>query len=398
MNLSARLEKLGRGVFARNDQRKYLYRLSMLKEDKLPLVDLSLGSTDLLPPSVVINEISRNLEKPESSAYCLYAATRCFREAVADWAMRRFSAVVDPEREVLLLLGAQDGTAHLPLATMNQGDLGLILDPSYPSHRGGLLLADAKVQTLKLNQENHWEPQFNSLRQSDLERLRMMVLGFPHNPTASVGEQSWLDRAMALGVRESFIVAHDNPYVDLALEGEAPVLLRSKGWREWGIEFFSFSKAWCMGGFRIAFAIGAEPLITALRDLKSVVDFNHSLAVQRGAIAALNEAYDWPRQLLEVYRERRDRTIVSLERLGWELPLPSMAIYLWLPVPDWAKDRGIDDEELATQLLEKTGIALTPGSGFGEGGRDWLRLALVRPVDELEESISRMQSWWRCEG
>ncbi|WP_320674241.1 aminotransferase class I/II-fold pyridoxal phosphate-dependent enzyme [Prochlorococcus sp. MIT 1341] len=397
MNTSRRLSKLGRGVFARNDQRKNIYRNAKTKLGMPNLVDLSLGSTDLLPPSSVLDEIARNLENPDSSAYCLHADTRPFREAVTSWVARRFDVEVDPDKEVLLLLGSQDGTAHLPLATMNSGDMGLIMDPSYPSHRGGLLLADAKIQYLKLNPENNWKPEFNSLRKSDLERMKMMVLGFPHNPTACVGEQIWLDEALALGVRHDFIVAHDNPYVDLALEGEAPALLRSDGWRKRGIEFFSFSKAWCMGGFRIAFAVGAEPLITALRDLKGVVDFNHSLAVQRGAIVALTHAANWPSQMIEVYRERRDRTMLALKKLGWDLPSPSMAIYLWLPVPLWARDRGVKDEDLAAGLLERTGVALTPGSGFGEGGLGWLRLALVRPVDELEEAVGRMKLWWQSE-
>ncbi len=397
MKTSRRLSKLGKGVFARNDQRKNFYRISVANEGGAPLIDLSLGSTDLLPPKVVVDEISRNLEKPESSSYCLHAATSPFREAVSAWALQRFAVDVDPEKEVLLLLGAQDGTSHLPLATMNPGDVGLIMDPSYPSHRGGLLLADATIQSLNLKPESNWKPDFGSLTPSNLQRLRMMVLGFPHNPTACVGKQSWLDKAMALGIREGFIVAHDNPYVDLALEGEAPSLLRSDGWRHSGIEFFSFSKAWCMGGFRVAFAIGSEHLITALRDLKSIVDFNHSLAIQRGAIVALTQAYDFPKEILQVYRERRDRTILELEKLGWGLTLPSMALYLWLPVPSWAKEVGLSDEKFAAQLLKKTGVALTPGSGFGEAGEGWLRLALVRPVDELVGAVDRIKSWWCCE-
>lgn len=223
-----------------------------------------------------------------------------------------------------------------------------------------------------------------------------MVFGFPHNPTAQVGEQSWLAEAMERGIRHQVVVAHDNPYVDLALEGDAPALLLCPGWREWGIEFFSFSKGWCLGGFRLAFAIGAEPLITALRELKGVVDFNQSLALQRGAIAALSDAPDWPQQILEVYRERRDRTLAALGALGWHVPCPSMALYLWLPVPTWAKQQGFNDETLAADLLDRTGIALTPGSGFGSGGDDWLRLALVQPVEDLEAAVARMGPWWHA--
>ncbi len=394
MKVSRRIETLGQGVFARNDLRKCAYKKNTIDSTKHNLIDLSLGSTDLLPPPLVIEEISKSLGDPASSSYCLHDATRPFREAVSSWAQERFSVTVDPDKEVLLLTGSQEGTAHLPLAVLDPGERGLILDPSYPSHLGGLLLADAQINRLPLRLENNWKPDFALLKTSELEQLRIMILGFPHNPTAAVGDQSWLEQAMDIGLRNNCVVAHDNPYVDLALEGEAPALLRCQGWRSCGIEFFSFSKAWCMGGLRIAFAIGAEPLIAALKDLKGVVDFNNSLALQRGAILALTEEAHWPRQILEIYRDRRDRTVKAFDGIGWKLPLPSMAIYLWLPIPSWALDRGLQDESMAAELLDKTGVALTPGSGFGQGGSGWLRLALVRPVSELEEAVERIGKWW----
>ncbi len=397
MEVSSRIGLLGKGVFARNDLRKTAYRNSFYELSKEPLVDLSLGSTDLSPPPVIIKEIVKAIYEPESYSYCLHGGTRPFREAVADWAKKRFSVSVDPDKEVLLLTGSQEGIAHLPLAVMDPGDRGLILDPSYPAHRGGLLLANAKIKLLPLRVTNSWKPDFNSIDESELQNLSLMILGFPHNPTACVGEQNWLDEAMDIGIRNNFVVAHDNPYVDLAIEGEAPCLLHSDGWRTRGIEFFSFSKGWSMGGFRVAFAIGAEPLISALRDLKGVIDFNNSLALQRGAITALREAPDWPNQIVEVYKRRRDSTVKALQAIGWHVPIPSMAMYLWMPLPLWAKDKGLGDETLAADLLEKTGIALTPGSGFGPGGQDWLRMALVRPVDELEVAVRKIESWWCLE-
>ncbi len=394
MDIPKRLNRLGTGVFERNDLRKQAYHFASINGCLPPLCDLSLGSTDILPPSIILEAIAGGIKAPESSSYCLQAATRPFREAVAAWSERRFGVVVDPDKEVLLLVGSQEGTAHLPLAVLDPGQVGLILDPSYPSHRGGLVLADAHIEKLLLKFDQNWKPDFGSLSISQLEQLRLMVFGFPHNPTATVGEQSWLDEAMQLGLRHNIVIAHDNPYVDLALEGDSPVLLRCSGWREWGIEFFSFSKAWCMGGFRIAFAIGSESVISALRTVKGVVDFNQSLALQRGAITALTDFEDWPRKILGVYRERRDTTISALNNLGWEVPIPSMAMYVWMPMPSWSLEQGHSDEELASEILNQTGVAFTPGSGFGSGGSGWLRMALVLPVNELEEGITRMRSWW----
>ena len=205
----------------------------------------------------------------------------------------------------------------------------------------------------------------------------------------ALGDLRERQAAAERAVRHGVALAHDNPYVDLALDGEAPALLRSPLWRQCGIEFFSFSKAWCLGGYRLAFAIGAEPLITALRQLKGVVDFNQSLALQAGAIAALQQTPDWAQTLLPVYRQRRDRMAAALEQAGWPVRLPSMALYLWLQVPQLAAERGLDSESFCAALLEATGVCLTPGNGFGDAGEGHVRLALVHPIEQLEQAEGR---------
>jgi aspartate/methionine/tyrosine aminotransferase len=357
------------------------------------LLDLSLGSTDLPPPPAAIEAMAQRLHHPASASYCLHGATLPFREAVAAWAWRRFGITVDPETEVQLLVGSQEATAHLPLVVTDPGDGALLLDPCYPSHRGGLILASLRPTLLPLRANQGWRPDFGHLPASVWDQLKLMVLGFPHNPTATTGDQSWLDGAMARAIDHDLVLAHDNPYVDLALDGEAPALLRHPDWRRQGIEFFSFSKSWCLGGYRLAFAIGAAPLIAGLRQLKSVVDFNQSLALQAGAIAALEQAPHWPQQLREVYRQRRDGMVRALLAAGWSVSQPSMALYLWLEVPPVAKGRGLDSEGCCAALLEATGVCLTPGNGFGPGGEGWLRLALVHPLPELEAAAARMGAW-----
>ena len=378
---------LGNGVFSRTDRAKQAY---LQGGGDQPLIDLSLGSSDLRPPAEVLESMAVAIDQPSSSAYCLEAATAPFRRAVADWCQQRFAVSVDPDRHVQLLVGSQEGTAHLPLAVLDPGDPALHLDPCYPSHRGGLHLAGASLLSLPLRSERNWEPDFEELSSGTWDQLKLFVFGYPHNPTARVGSQEMLDAVMARGVRHGLVIAHDNPYVDLALENEAPVLLRSPGWRDWGIEFFSLSKGWCLGGFRLAFAVGAEPLIQALRQVKSVVDFNQSLALQQGAIHALRHCAAWPSTLHPVYRERRDQVLSILRSRGWSIPTPEMALYLWLPSPEQFRQQGVDDEALASRILQSSGVALTPGSGFGPAGRDWLRMALVRPVDELEQAAHRL--------
>jgi len=398
MPISERLSHLGSGVFDRNDRRKVAYRRQRQDDPSgaaPPLLDLSLGSTDLAPPPVSLEAIAAALPQPQSASYCLHGATLPFREAVSAWAGRRFGVRVDPETEVLLLVGSQEGTAHLPLAVLDPGDPALLLDPYYPSHMGGLRLASARPVLVPLDAHEGWRPRFERLDDATWDALKLMVLGFPHNPTATTGEQAWLDQAVERALRHDVVIAHDNPYVDLALEGQAPALLRHPSWRECGIEFFSFSKSWCLGGYRLAFAIGAEWLITALRQLKGVVDFNQSLALQAGAIAALQQAPDWPERLRAVYRERRDRMASALERQGWPVRLPSMALYLWLEVPPVARARGMGSEDFCAALLEGSGVCLTPGNGFGPGGEGWQRLALVHPAADLEAGAERIGSWLR---
>jgi aspartate/methionine/tyrosine aminotransferase len=398
MPISERVAQLGSGVFSRNDARKLAYVQGRngaqgCLNGRPALLDLSLGSTDLPPPPAAIEAIAQRLHHPASASYCLHAATLPFREAVAAWALRRFDISVDPETEVQLLVGSQEATAHLPLVVTDPGDAALLLDPCYPSHRGGLVLASVRPTLLPLRADQGWRPDFGQLPASVWDQLKLMVLGFPHNPTATTGDQSWLDGAMARAIDHDIVLAHDNPYIDLALEGEAPALLRHPDWRRQGIEFFSFSKSWCLGGYRLAFAIGAAPLIAGLRQLKSVVDFNQSLALQAGAVAALEQAPHWPQQLREVYRQRRDGMVLALADSGWRVSQPSMALYLWLELPPVAKERGLDSEAFSAALLEATGVCLTPGIGFGPGGEGWLRLALVHPLPQLEAAAARMGAW-----
>ena len=390
MLISERLKRLGSGVFARMDQRKRSYAARATAAQLHPLLDLSLGSTDLQPPTEVLAAMAAQLTQPASAGYCLQAGTLPFREAAAAWVQHRFGVQVDPLREVLLLVGSQEGTAHLPLALLNPGDRALLLDPCYPSHRGGVLLAGGEPLLLPLQLEDGWRPCFERLPCSEQQQLKLLMLGYPHNPTATTGNQSWLDEGLALAKREGAVLAHDNPYVDLALEGEAPALLRSSGWRENGIEFFSFSKGWCLGGFRLGFAVGAAALIEALAQVKAVVDFNQSLALQAGAKIALTQLPHWPQQLKPIYKQRRDAMAAALKAGGWTVPPSSMALYLWMPLPP--RLLALGSEAACSWLLERSGVALTPGIGFGAGGEGWLRLALVAEIDQLQQAAKRLNA------
>ena len=387
MRFSKRLAELGNGVFARIDQAKNAYQR---EPGQRSLIDLSLGSSDLRPPVEVLEAMASAIDQPASAGYCLEAGTAPFRQAVADWCEQRFGVSVDPDRHVQLLGGVSGGHGSSAPGGAGSRRCRSASRPLLSLPPWWIALGGASLLSLPLLQERNWEPDLEAITPATWEQLKLFVLGYPHNPTARLGSQELLDAVMHRGVSHELVIAHDNPYVDLALEGEAPVLLRSPGWRDWGIEFFSFSKGWCLGGFRLAFAVGAEPLIQALRQVKAVVDFNQSLALQQGAIHALRHCASWPATLHPVYRERRDRVLAVLRSHGWSIPTPEMALYLWLPLPPQLQLQGMTGESLARQLLERSGVALTPGSGFGPAGRDWLRMALVRPVGELEQAAHRL--------
>jgi len=391
--LSRRLSLLGSSVFARNDLRKARYRHNRFFRSAPELIDCSLGSTDLEPPRAAIEAMVSRMGEPASSSYCLHAQTKPLRHVVARWAEDRLGVSVNADREVIFLVGSQEGTAHLPLAVLNPGDRALVLDPCYPSHIGGIRLAGGEPLPLPLRPEQGWRPDFSQLDPASWSSMRLMVLGYPHNPTATVGQQAWIDEATALADHHGLVIAHDNPYLDLALEGEAPSLLRTPCWQERGVEFFSLSKSWCLGGFRLAFAIGAESLITALRQVKGVIDFNQSVALQAGAVAALEDAPTWPARLRGIYRQRRDVMVEALREQGWPAEAPGMALYLWLAHPPHLRGRGWDSEQVASALLDHAGVALTPGSGFGKAGEGWLRLALVHPEDTLRQAAFRVGRW-----
>ena len=388
MPISERLKTLGSGVFGRVDAEKRIYRLSEQQQQR-PLIDLSLGSSDLKPPPRLLQVMAEAIAEPPSSRYCLQAATAPFRQAAAAWVEQRFGVSVDPEREILLLVGSQEGTAHLPLAVLNPGDPALVLDPSYPSHAGGVALASGELVRLPLLADQGWRPAFEQLSDEQQRQLRLLVLGYPHNPTATTGSQEWLEQAMAIAKRSDAVLAHDNPYVDLALEGQAPALLHCEGWRERGIEFFSFSKGWCLAGFRLAFAVGAPALIEALARVKGVVDFNQSLALQAGAIAALQE---FPGLAAAVVRSlppaprfhgntAHSRGLDGAQQRDGPLPVAAHPRAL----------RDLGSEAAAQWLLRSSGVALTPGVGFGPSGEGWLRLALVADEPLLEQASARLR-------
>jgi aspartate/methionine/tyrosine aminotransferase len=383
MQLAHRLAPLQTNVFADMDRAK-----ARAMKAGQTIIDLSLGSSDLPTPKHVLDAISTALDDTTTHGYALFQSTQPFRLAAAQWYERKFGIAVDPETEVLPLIGSQEGTAHLPLAILNPGDYALLMDPGYPSHAGGVYLASGQIYPMPLRAENNFLPNLGEIPKSILANARLMVLSYPHNPTTATAPLAFFEEAVAFCKAHQIVLVHDFPYADLVFDQSSPPsVLQADRQKEIAIEFFTLSKSYNMGGFRVGYAIGNAQLIQALRQIKANVDFNQYRGILRGAIAALEGPQDCVAQMVETFRTRRDAMMTALEQIGWQVTAPTATMYIWAKLPPAWSTRSI---EFCTHLVEQTGVALAPGRGFGETGEGYVRFALVHPPAVLQAAVEKI--------
>ena len=388
MQFANRLQPLKSNVFADMDTAKTI-ALAAGRE----LIDLSLGSSDLPVENHVIEAIAQSLHDPSTHGYLLFRGTQNFRQAAAQWYEQKFGISVNPETEVLPLIGSQEGTAHLPLAVLNPGDFALLLDPGYPSHAGGVYLANGQIYPMPLKPENNFLPVFSDIPVTVLAQSRLMVLSYPHNPTSAIAPLSFFQEAVAFCQKNNIVLVHDLPYVDLVftetanLKSPVPSILQADPEKSVSIEFFTLSKSYNMGGFRIGYAIGNPQLIQALKQIKACIDFNQYLGILNGAIAALTGSQEGIKSSLNIFRQRRDTFVKALHSIGWNVPAPEATMYIWAKLPtEWSHN----SREFCTELVKKTGVAASPGIGFGKFGEGYVRFALVQKPEILKTAVERI--------
>ena len=386
MQLSERIKHLATNVFADMDKAK----TEAINQGKA-IIDLSLGSSDLPTPKHIIDTIKKSLSNVETHAYLLHGGTAEFRQVVANWYQKRFGVSVDWQTEVLPLIGCQEGSAHLPLAILNQGDYALMLDPGYPSHAGGIYLAGGEIYTMPLLAENNFLPQLEQIPAPILSKAKMMVLSYPHNPTTAIAPRSFFQSAVEFCQTNDIVLVHDFPYMDVVFnQNLPPSVLQVDQKKEIAIEFFTFSKSYNMGGFRIGFAIGNSQLITALKQIKSVIDFNQYRGILQGAMTALTSSQECVKETVQTYQQRRDFLVRELSKIGWDVPTPEATLYLWAKLPPpWQHD----SIKFCVELVKQTGVALSPGAGFGSYGEGYVRFALVKPPMILQEAVNKIGSF-----
>jgi LL-diaminopimelate aminotransferase len=377
-----RLRKLPPYLFKEIDRKK-----SEMKAKGVDIIDLGIGDPDLPTPTHIIEAMQEAVSDSSTHRYPSYSGMLEFRGAVAEWYKNRFGVKLDPEKEVLALIGSKEGIAHLPLAFINPGDVALVPTPGYPVYHTSTFFAGGEAYYMPLYRENGFLPDLAAISEEATKRARVMFINYPNNPTAAVADIRFFEKVVEFARKHKILVCHDAAYSEVAYDGfEPPSFMQAEGAKEVGMEFHSLSKTYNMTGWRVGFAVGNKEAIDGLGAIKSNIDSGVFQAIQLAAIKALRRDQSCVAEMTRVYQQRRDLMIKGLREAGFDLETPKASFYLWIRVP-----RGYTSTQLATTLLEK-GVVVTPGNGFGEPGEGYFRIALTQRKERLEEALGRIKS------
>jgi LL-diaminopimelate aminotransferase len=365
------------------------------------IIDLGVGDPDLPTPPEIIGEMIKAVQDPANHRYPSYSGMEDFKAAIAEWYAERFSVRIDPGSEVMALIGAKEGIAHISLAFINPGDLALVPTPAYPVYNIGTIFAGGKPYLLPLAKENGFLPDLTSIPGEVARKAKMVWLNYPNNPTTAVADGDFFKAVVEFAVADGdffkavvefahtnkVMVCHDITYSEIAFDGYRPIsFLEIEGAKDIGIEFHSLSKSFNMTGWRIGFAIGNKEAIRGLSLIKSNVDSGLFQAIQIAGIKALRANRECIPEIKNIHARRRDIMVKGLRDAGFNVTPPKATFYLWVPVPP-----PYTSVDLATRLLTEAGVVVTPGNGFGDPGEGYIRLALTQDEDRLLEAAERIK-------
>lgn len=363
-------------------------RKKQLVSEGIDVIDLGIGAPDLPTPNFVIDQLIEAVKYPVNHRYAPYSGIREFKEAVAAFYHRRYGVELDPETEVLALIGSKEGIAHLIQTVINPGDTVMVPDPGYPVYQKAVHLAGGETFYLPLDADKGYAPFLDHISDAAFEKAKLLLLNYPANPTAATVDLSVFMKAIALAEEKDLLIVHDAAYDLVTFDDyKAPSVLQVPGAKSRAIEMGSLSKSFCMTGWRIGYAVGNKEVIQALTTMKSNIDSGQFIPIQKAAAAALKSDLSTVRANNQVFQKRMDVVYRGLKKMGIHADRPRGTIFIWARVPD-----GFDSVSFADRLLKEAGVIITPGSAFGPSGEGYFRMALTVSLERLIEATERMST------
>ena len=382
MRRSKRLDQIPPYLFVRIEEKK-----AELQNKGVDIVDFGIGDPDLPTPPHIFRKMHEVLEDPASGRYPTSKGELAFRKAVAEWYRERFNVVLDPNSEVCCLIGSKEGLAHLPLCFIDQGDVALVPDPSYPVYKVCTTLAGGEPYLMPLTAENDFIPDLDGIPKKVVKKAKLLFINYPNNPTGAVCDRGFLKKCVEFAKENDLLLVSDLAYSEMGYDGFKPgSVLEIPGAKDVAIEFHSLSKTYNMTGWRIGMAVGNNEAVRALATIKSNIDSGAFKAIQFAGIEALSGPQACVAENNRVFEERRNVLYDGLVSLGWKFDKPRATFYMWVPVP-----RGETSSSFTEKLLERCGILVVPGSGYGPYGEGFVRFAITLPKERISEAVKRMK-------
>lgn len=361
------------------------------------IVDMSMGNPDGPTPAHIVDKLVDASKRLDTHGYSVSKGIPRLRRAICNWYQSRYGVTFDPDREAIVTIGSKEGLAHLMLATLDRGDTVLVPNPSYPIHIYGAVIAGADIRSVRMTKDVDFFAECERAIRESIPKPKMMILGFPSNPTAQCVELEFFERIVALAKQHDILVVHDLAYADITFDGwKAPSIMQVEGARDVAVEFFTMSKSYNMAGWRIGFMVGNEELVSALARMKSYHDYGSFTPVQVAAIAALEGPQDCVHEIAAKYQKRRDVLAKGLAEAGWKVDVPKASMYIWAKLPEPYAAMG--SLEFAKKLLADAKVAVSPGIGFGDYGDDHVRFALIENEARTRQAIRGIKDMFRKDG
>lgn len=354
------------------------------------IIDFGMGNPDGATPQHIVDKLIESARKTTTHRYSLSRGIPRLRKAICNWYQRRYDVSLDPETEAIVTIGSKEGIAHLCLATLDQGDVVVVPNPSYPIHIYGPVIAGANIHSVAIHDAEAFLDELERAIPLIYPRPKMLILNFPANPTTQCADLSFFERVVALCKEHKIYLVHDLAYADICFDGyQAPSILQVPGAKDIAVEFFTLSKSYNMPGWRVGFMVGNRELVAALARIKSYFDYGTFTPVQVASILALEGPQECVGEICDNYRRRRDVLVGGLNKLGWQVPLPKATMFVWAPIPEPYKALG--SLEFSTKLLKEAKVAVSPGIGFGEFGDGHVRFSLIENEERTRQALRCMK-------